>query len=149
VNEDGSIRLKISPEVSTLDYTNAVTISGFSIPALATRRTETEVQIRDGQTFMISGLLDHRTTENLGRIPGIADVPILGELFKSKGITHSITELVLIVTATVVDPMTNNTAPVEPKMAAPMMQSRTFDAAGKPAALTTATSAAEPGTDKP
>jgi pilus assembly protein CpaC len=149
VNDDGSIRLKISPEVSTLDYTNAVTISGFSIPALATRRTETEVQIRDGQTFLISGLLDHRTTENLARIPGIADVPLLGELFKSKGITHSITELVLIVTATVVDPLTNNSTPAEPKMATPIMQSQTFDAAGKPATPAKPNAAANPGTDKP
>jgi pilus assembly protein CpaC len=150
VNDDGSIRLKIAPEVSTLDYTNAVIISGFSIPALATRRAETEVQIRDGQTFMISGLLDHRTTENLARIPGIAEVPILGEFFKSKGITHSITELVLIVTATVVDPMTMHTAPVDPKMATPVMQSQTFDAAGKAAAAPSKPSgAANPGTDKP
>ncbi len=98
---------------------------------------------------MISGLLDHRTTENLARIPGIAEVPILGELFNSKGITHSITELVLIVTATVVDPLNNNTIPAEPKMAAPMMQSQTFDAAGKPAAPPTGNVAAQPGTDKP
>jgi pilus assembly protein CpaC len=149
VNDDGSIRLKIAPEVSTLDYTNAVTISGFSIPALATRRAETEVQIRDGQTFMISGLLDHRTTENMARIPGIADVPILGELFKSKGITHSITELVLIVTATVVDPLTSHTTPTDPKMATPNMQSQTFDAAGKAAASAKASEAAKPETSKP
>jgi len=149
VNDDGSIRLKIAPEVSTLDYTNAVTISGFSIPALATRRAESEVQIRDGQTFMISGLLDHRTTENLSRIPGIAEVPILGELFKSKGITHSITELVLIVTATVVDPMTSHTNPADPKLATPMLQSQTFDAAGKAAVSPKANGAAAPGTDKP
>ncbi len=132
VVEDGSIRLKISPEVSTLDYTNAVTISGFTIPALATRRAETEVQIRDGQTFMISGLLDRRTTENLAKIPGIADVPILGQLFHSKNNTHSVTEVVLIVTATVVDPLKMTAPPAEPKMAEPLMQSQTFDAAGKP-----------------
>jgi pilus assembly protein CpaC len=147
VADDGSIRLKISPEVSTLDFANAVTISGFTIPALATRRAETEVQIRDGQTFMITGLLDRRTTENLAKVPGIAEVPILGQLFHSKNNTHSITELVLIVTATVVDPLSVTAQPAEPKMASPLMQSESFDAAGKAAAKPP--TAAAPGTDKP
>jgi len=69
VNPDGTIRIKLSPEVSTLDYTNAVTISGFTIPALSTRQTETEVEIQNGQSFIVSGLLDHRTTEIMSKIP--------------------------------------------------------------------------------
>ncbi|HEV2619961.1 MAG TPA: pilus assembly protein N-terminal domain-containing protein, partial [Acidobacteriaceae bacterium] len=80
VNADGSIRLKLSPEVSTLDYSNAVTIAGFTIPALSTRRAETEVEIQDGQSFVVSGLLDHRTTEVMSKVPGIANVPIFGQL---------------------------------------------------------------------
>jgi pilus assembly protein CpaC len=100
VNPDGSIRLKLAPEVSTLDYSNAVTISGFTIPALSTRRAETEVEIQDGQSFIVSGLLDHRTTEIMSKVPGIASVPILGQLFRSKNFNHSVVELVIIVTAT-------------------------------------------------
>ena len=105
VNEDGSIHLKISPEVSTLDYTNAVVISGFTIPALSTRRTETEVELKDGESYAISGLLDRRATDSLSKVPGIANVPILGEIFKSKNLNHSVTELIIVVTASVVDPM--------------------------------------------
>jgi pilus assembly protein CpaC len=128
VNSDGSIRLKLSPEVSTLDYTNAVTISGFTIPALSTRRAETEVEIQDGQSFMVSGLLDHRTTEIMSKVPGIADVPILGQLFRSKNFSHSVVELVIIVTARVVDPLTG-TPDVQggPKFVVPNLDSNSFD----------------------
>jgi pilus assembly protein CpaC len=131
VNEDNSIRLKIAPEVSSLDYSNSVTISGFTIPALSTRRAETEIQIRDGQTFMVSGLLDRRTTDNFSKIPGIGNIPILGELFKSKNTDHSVIELVLIVTATIIDPLSMHETPAEPKMSSPLMQSGQFDAADK------------------
>jgi pilus assembly protein CpaC len=130
VNPDGSIRLKLAPEVSTLDYSNAVTISGFTIPALSTRRAETEVEIQNGQSFVVSGLLDHRTTEILSKVPGIANVPILGQLFRSKNVNHSVVELVIIVTATVVDPL--NPAPgqsaEQPKFVVPNLDADTFDA---------------------
>ena len=129
VNADGSIRLKVSPEVSTLDYSNAVTISGFTIPALSTRRADTEVEIRDGESFVVSGLLDHRTTDSLSKIPGIADIPILGQIFKSKSLNRSIVELVVIVTATIVDPLTMPRTPAEPKMVVPNMESQSFDPA--------------------
>ena len=105
VNADGSIHIKLAPEVSTLDYSNGVTLSGFSIPAISTRRAETEVEIKDGQSFAVSGLLDHRTTESLSKVPGIGDLPVLVHLFRSKNISRSITELMIIVTATVVDPL--------------------------------------------
>jgi pilus assembly protein CpaC len=133
VNPDGSIRLKLSPEVSTLDYSNSVTISGFTIPALSTRRADTEVEIQDGQTFMVSGLLDHRTTEIMSKVPGIANVPILGQLFRSKNFNHSVIELVILVTATVVDPLapTDQPAPGEPKLAVPNLDSAAFDAAAQ------------------
>ncbi len=108
VNPDGTIRLKLSPEVSTLDYSNAVTISGYTIPALSTRHAETEVEIQDGQSFVVSGLLDHRTTEIMSKVPGIGEVPILGQLFRSKNFNHSVVELVIIVTASVVDPLHSN-----------------------------------------
>ena len=133
VNPDGSIRIKLSPEVSTLDYSNAVTISGFTIPALSTRQTETEVEIQNGQSFIVSGLLDHRTTEIMSKMPGIGSVPILGALFRSKNFTHSVVELVIIVTATVVDPLAT-TPPAEPelpKFAVPNLEPNVFDA-GRP-----------------
>jgi pilus assembly protein CpaC len=127
VNLDGSIRLKVAPEVSTLDFANAVTISGFTIPALSTRRAETEVEIQSGQSFAVSGLLDHRTTESLSRLPGIASIPILGKIFVSKSYTHSVVELVVLVTATVVDPLTDSMTPVEPHFPVPNLDDETFD----------------------
>ena len=129
VNSDGSIRLKLAPEVSTLDYSNAVTISGFTIPALSTRRAETEVEIRDGQSFVVSGLLDHRTTEIMSKVPGIANIPILGQLFRSKNFSHSVVELVIMVTATVVDPLAPNAGPAqqEPMFVVPNLDANAFD----------------------
>ncbi len=127
VNPDGTILLKVAPEVSALDYTNTVTISGYTIPAISTRRAETEVELRDGQSFSISGLLDHRTTALLNRTPGIASVPILGELFKSKNNNHSVDELVVIVTASLVDPLHEKTPVTTPKMALPNLGAAQFD----------------------
>ena len=103
ITAGGLIRLKVAPEVSALDYTNAVTISGYTIPALSTRRAETLVELHDGQTFAISGLLDHRTTDLYAKTPGIASVPVLGELFKSKNINHTMVEMLVLVTPTLVD----------------------------------------------
>jgi pilus assembly protein CpaC len=129
VNSDGSIRLKLTPEVSTLDYSNAVTISGFTIPALSTRRAETEVEIKDGQSFIVSGLLDHRTTELMSKVPGIANIPILGQLFRSKNFNHSVVELVIMVTATIVDPLASNAGPAPdgPKFVVPDLDVDAFD----------------------
>jgi pilus assembly protein CpaC len=133
VNSDGSIRLKLSPEVSTLDYSNAVTIAGFTIPALSTRRADTEVEIQDGQSFIVSGLLDHRTTEVMSKVPGIANVPILGQFFRSKNFNHSIVELVIVVTATVVDPLTveREEAIKGPRFVVPNLDAATFDVSAR------------------
>jgi pilus assembly protein CpaC len=150
VNADGTIHLKLSPEVSTLDFSNAVTISGFTIPALSTRRADTEVEIQDGQSFIVSGLLDHRTTESLSKVPGIASVPILGQLFRSKSFNHSVIELVIIVTASVVDPLSSSprTQPAEPKFVVPNLDAPSFDASGpgKPSPTKSAPSPASSGT---
>ena len=129
VNPDGTIHLKLAPEVSALDYSNSVSISGFTIPALSTRRAETDVEIRDGQSFVVSGLLDHRTTEILSKMPGISDVPILGQLFRSKNVSHSVLELVVIVTATVIDPLKPGVAeqPKQPTFVVPNMDAQGFD----------------------
>jgi pilus assembly protein CpaC len=96
------IGLKVRPEVSALDFSNAITLEGFRIPALSTRRTETEVELRDGQTFAIAGLLNNTVTDTMRKIPGIGDVPILGWLFKSKAMQKNQTELVVMITPTIV-----------------------------------------------
>jgi len=105
VIHDDSIRLKVAPEVSSLDYTNTITISGYVMPAIQTRRAETEIELKDGQTFGIAGLLDQRTTVQLSKVPGIGDIPILGELFKSRNVTRTNSELVVLVTPSIVDPV--------------------------------------------
>ncbi len=127
VNEDGTIRLKVAPEVSALDYSNSVSISGFTVPALSTRRAETEVELRNNQSFAISGLLDQRTTDIMSKNPGAANIPILGALFKSKNVNHSTTELVVVVTPTVVDPLTDTTLPSQPDMPIPTLNTGAFD----------------------
>ena len=130
VNPDGTVRLKVYPEVSALDFTNAVTISGYTIPAISTRRAETEVELKNGQSFGISGLLDHRITDSLSKIPGISEIPILGQLFRSKNLNHSVTELFVIVTPTIVDPLTGDSvqAPSNPKWPVPFLDPNGFDA---------------------
>ncbi len=97
VNGD-RVHLKVKPEVSTLDYANAVSLKGFRIPALSTRRTETELELRDGQTFAIAGLMNNQMNSTLQKIPGIGDIPILGHLFKSKAAQKDQTELVVMIT---------------------------------------------------
>ena len=92
------VRLKVRPEVSTLDFGNAVVLNGFRIPALSTRRTETEIELRNGQTFAIAGLLNNQMQSTLQKIPGIGDIPILGYLFRSKVANKEQTELVVMIT---------------------------------------------------
>ncbi len=105
VSSDNRIGLKLVQEVSALDYSNAITISGFVVPALSTRRTETELQLADGQSFAISGLLDKRLTEVSSKIPGLGDIPVLGKLFRSRSKQRSDSELLVIVTPTLVQPI--------------------------------------------
>jgi pilus assembly protein CpaC len=95
------INLKVRPEVSSLDFANSVQIEGFRVPALSTRRTETEVELRDGQTFAIAGLMNNTITSTMGKIPGIGDVPVLGLLFRSKAHQKNQTELVVMITPTI------------------------------------------------
>jgi pilus assembly protein CpaC len=111
---DGLIHLKVKPEVSSLDFSNGLIIQGFSIPALATNRVESEMDLRDGQSFAIAGLLDNRVTELLEKIPGIGDIPVLGKLFQSRSITKSKNELLIVVTPRIVQPL--DSVPVGPTM---------------------------------
>ncbi len=129
VHPDGSIRLRVKPEVSALDYTNAVKISGYTIPAISTRKADTEVELKSGQSFAISGLLDNRITDSMSKIPGIGDIPILGQLFRSKNLNHAVTELIVIVTPTVVDPLNSPEPqpPATPSWPVPFLSSPSFD----------------------
>jgi pilus assembly protein CpaC len=101
----GSIRLRVAPEVSSLDYTNSVTIAGTVIPGTATRRVQTEVELESGQSFVIAGLLDRETTDNLSKVPGLASIPLLGKLFQSQSRSHGATELLIAITPEIVRPI--------------------------------------------
>src|SRR5882724_2586005 len=128
IESDNTIRLKVFPEVSSLDFTNAVTISGFVLPAIATRHAETVVELRDGQSFGIAGLLDQRTTSQFSKVPGIGDLPILGQLFRSRSVSKTNSELIVIVTPTIVDPAaTPASAPELPKMPIAPLEQKQFD----------------------
>ncbi len=119
VQEDGTILLKVVPEVSALDFANALSISGFLVPALSTRRAETEVALRDGQTFAIAGLIDNRLSEIASKIPFLGDIPIIGNLFKSRAKNHSTTELLVLVTPQIVKPLEPGEVPALPKFPIP------------------------------
>jgi len=128
IESDNVIRLKVRPEVSSLDFSNSVTISGFVLPAIATRHAETVVELRDGQSFGIAGLLDQRTTAQFSKVPGIGDIPILGKLFQSRSVDKTNSELVVIVTPTIVDPAATPTAAPElPKMPIAPLDQKQFD----------------------
>ena len=101
----GSIRLQVAPEVSSLDFTNAIEISGFNVPAINTRKVKTEVELGDGQSFAIGGLLDNRDTESYAKIPFLGDIPVLGKFFQSMQKTRTNTELIVIVTPEIVAPI--------------------------------------------
>jgi pilus assembly protein CpaC len=101
----GSIHLVVSPEVSSLDYSNGLTVSGFTIPGLATRRVETEVELQNGQSFAIAGLLDNQLTETFNRMPGISSIPILGKFFESRSVSKNNNELLVVVTPELVQPI--------------------------------------------
>jgi pilus assembly protein CpaC len=96
------INLKVKPEVSSLDFTNGITLSGFQVPALTTRRTETELELEDGQTFAIAGLLNNTVNSTMSKVPGIGDIPVLGYLFKSRAYQKDQTELVVMITPSIV-----------------------------------------------
>ena len=123
---NGNIHLTVAPEVSTLDFADALTISGFTIPALSTRKAETEFELKDGQSFVIAGLIDNRVTDIWNKVPGLGDIPILGAFFKSKSIQKSNSELMVLCTVHRISP--NNEAPPGPKNPEPFINNDKFDA---------------------
>jgi pilus assembly protein CpaC len=108
------IRLKVSPEVSTLDFANGITLSGFRIPALTTRRAQTDVELRDGQSFAIAGLLDNISQNDDAAIPILSKLPIIGNLFKSRADRAERTELMVLITPRLVRPLNPDEVPPLP-----------------------------------
>jgi len=101
----GSIRLQVAPEVSTLDYVHAVEVEGFNVPGLSTRKVNTELELKDGQSFVIGGLLDQEEQKTFEKIPFLGDIPILGKFFQSQSVNKTNTELIVIVTPEIVAPI--------------------------------------------
>ncbi len=122
---NGNIHLTVAPEVSTLDFADALTISGFTIPALSTRKAETEFELKDGQSFVIAGLIDNRVTDVWNKVPGLSDIPILGNFFKSKSAQKSNSELMVLCTVHRISP--NAEAPPGPKNPQPFIDNNKFD----------------------
>lgn len=117
----GTIRLQVAPEVSSLDYTNEVNISGFQVPGITTRKVNTEVELSDSQSFVIGGLLDNSETQSFQKIPFLGDVPILGKFFQSMTRTKNNTELIVIVTPEIVAPIPAGTPPPTPTYPVPFL----------------------------
>jgi Flp pilus assembly protein, secretin CpaC len=116
ITANHTIKMHVKPEVSALDPANGVTLSGFTIPALVMRRMETYVELAEGQSFVIAGLLDDRLTENLSKMPGLSQIPLLGNLFKSRSDKRTKNELVVIVTPSITDPIEAARSMPEPAM---------------------------------
>ena len=125
IQPNGSIHLHVVPEVSTLDFANAVTVSGTTIPAISTRKADTEFELQDGQSFVIAGLMDNRVTDIGNKVPWLGDIPILGNFFKSKSAQKSNSELMVLCTVRRVSP--NVQAPKGPVNPEPYLDQGKFD----------------------
>jgi pilus assembly protein CpaC len=121
LTENHTIRMHVKPEVSSIDTANGVTISGFSIPALTTRRIETNIELAPQQSFVIAGLLNDQVNDQFQRIPGLASLPVLGALFKSRTMTKSRSELIVLVTPEITTPIEPGQPLPTPLMPEPFM----------------------------
>ena len=133
IMENGQIHLKVKPEVSALDYSNSLTISGFTIPAISTKRVESEMELSDGQSFAIAGLVDDRVTKLLSKVPGIGDLPVLGQLFRSSSYSKSKTELLILITPRIVKPLSPGEIPAGPIFPSAFMEPSKAEGSSKPA----------------
>jgi pilus assembly protein CpaC len=116
-----TIRLKVAPEVSTLDFNNGITLEGFRIPALISRRAETDVELRDGQSFAIAGLLNNVSQNDSAAIPILGSLPIIGNLFKSRATRSERTELMVLITPRLVKPLDPDEVPSLPTLPGPFL----------------------------
>src|ERR1700733_2354175 len=127
LTEGNRIHLHVRPEVSALDFTNAVTLSGFFIPALSTRRVDAEMELADGQSFGIAGLVNNQVSEIINKMPVLGDLPVIGQLFRSKSFQKSKDELVVIVTPHIVHPLGVGQEPKLLTYPVPFMKESEFD----------------------
>ena len=121
----GSISLRVAPEVSALDFTHGLTVNGFSVPAITVRKLDTAVELNEGQSFAIGGLLDNRVTDTFEKVPFLGDLPILGKFFQSKSRTKENTELLVIVTPELVRPIPQGAPLPQLKYPVPFMDQNT------------------------
>ncbi len=121
ITAHNNIRLHVKPEVSALDYTNALSFNGFTIPALSSRKMETNIVLGEGQSFVIAGLIDNQITETISKIPGLSSLPILGNLFKSRTANKTNTELVVLVTPEITMPLQAGEGKPSPAMPRPFL----------------------------
>ena len=146
------VHLKVRPEVSTLDFGNAVILNGFRIPALSTRRAETSLELRNGQTFAIAGLMNNTLQTTISKIPGIGDIPILGQLFKSRAHQKDQTELVVMITPEILpadSPGVTRTLPRYPETFMPPVSDKQMKPPPPPAFPPSARSTGEVATPAP
>jgi pilus assembly protein CpaC len=132
ITPNGTVRLQVAPEVSSLDFSNGIVIQGFNVPALSSRKMQTTVDLQDGQSFAIGGLLDKRVTSQMEKVPFIGDLPIIGKMFQSKSVTRTNSELLVIVTPELVRPMPVDAARPEIHFPAPFMPTDPKDAVQTP-----------------
>ena len=114
ITSDNRIHLKMRPQVSSLDYVNAVTLQGYLIPAIATRYAETEAILNDGESFAVAGLIDNRVIQSMNRVKWLGDVPVLGQLFRSRSTKKTNEELLVVITPRFVKPLTADQKPKMP-----------------------------------
>jgi pilus assembly protein CpaC len=114
ISPNGEIFLNVTQEVSELDFANGVILSGFRIPALKSRKAQAGLQLADGQTFVLAGLLDNKVQKNVSKIPLLGDIPILGALFRSTRYSNNETELMVMVTPKIVRPLNKDEIPALP-----------------------------------
>lgn len=132
IQPNGNIHLHVVPEVSTLDFADAVTVSGTTVPAISTRKADTEFELQDGQSFVIAGLMDNRVTNVANKFPFLGDIPIIGTFFRSKNDQKSNSELMVLCTVRRISP--NSQSPNGPQMPEPLLDKGKFDAK-KPATI--------------
>jgi pilus assembly protein CpaC len=145
----GTIRLQVAPEVSALDFTNAIEVAGFDIPALTERKVKTEVELSDGQSFVVGGLLDKNENEAFQKIPFLGDIPVIGKFFQSMQRTKTDTELIIIVTPEIVSPIPAGSALPELKYPEKFLPLNSGIPMNTPDAKTAANTPATPPTSIP
>ena len=134
VTPRGTLHLSVAPEVSALDYSNSLQVSGYTIPGLSMRKMQTEIELQDGQSFVIGGLIDNQLTETIDKIPGLSKIPLLGKLFQSRSTQKTNSELLVLVTPEIVRPIAAGEAKPDVKMPSDFLKGAALSVPANPAA---------------